>query len=126
MRKRLAILLILLLFALTGSGCGAEPEPIELLPLREALRIRAAEDAPPVQITVSAARGEAVPAVPPTPEPEPEDAVRDYVLNQSSKRFHLPECQSVADIKPKNRADVTARRSELLAQGYKPCGNCKP
>lgn len=49
-----------------------------------------------------------------------------YVLNVSSKRFHLPDCASVGAMSPKNKREVTARISELTAQGYIPCGNCRP
>ena len=51
---------------------------------------------------------------------------RGYVLNTSSKRFHLPDCPSADDMKPANRQDATETRSELIAQGYQPCGNCQP
>lgn len=47
-----------------------------------------------------------------------------YVLNTSSKRFHLPDCSSVEQISPNNREDFTGSRDELIEQGYKPCGQC--
>lgn len=49
-----------------------------------------------------------------------------YVLNTSSKKFHLPTCASVDDISEKNRAYSTATAEELIAAGYKPCGRCNP
>lgn len=49
-----------------------------------------------------------------------------YVLNVSRRRFHLPSCPSVEEIKDKNRRDFTGTREELLEQGYKPCGRCNP
>lgn len=54
--------------------------------------------------------------------------VRSYVLNTnpSRMRFHYPDCRSVSTIKPENRQDVEATREELEAEGYSPCGNCKP
>lgn len=56
-----------------------------------------------------------------------EDAeAREYVLNTSSKRFHLTECESIADMAPDNRVYVTESRDELIREGYKPCGNCQP
>lgn len=51
---------------------------------------------------------------------------RPYVLNTRSHRFHSPDCPGVADIAQHNRSDVTATRSDLLSQGYQPCGRCKP
>ena len=56
----------------------------------------------------------------------PEEEVVTYVLNTSRKRFHYPDCASVADIKPKNRQDYTGTRSVLISLGYKPCGACNP
>ena len=49
-----------------------------------------------------------------------------YVLNTSSKKFHLPTCSGIADIKPDNRADYTGTREDVVAAGYAPCGRCKP
>lgn len=59
----------------------------------------------------------------PTPTPEPE---LDYVLNTNTKKFHYPDCVSVDYIKPKNRIDYTGIRSSVIAQGFDPCGKCKP
>lgn len=49
-----------------------------------------------------------------------------YVLNTSGKKFHLPSCASVKQMKAKNRQKYTGDRADLIAQGYEPCGNCKP
>ena len=49
-----------------------------------------------------------------------------YVLNTSSHKFHLPTCPSVESIKEDNRQDYTGTREDLIAQGYSPCGQCKP
>ena len=49
-----------------------------------------------------------------------------YILNTRSKRFHLPECDSVRDIKAKNKQTYSGTRDELIEKGYKPCGACKP
>lgn len=51
---------------------------------------------------------------------------RDYVLNTNSKRFHKPTCPDASSMKPANRQEVTTARELLTAQGYKPCGSCKP
>ena len=63
-------------------------------------------------------------------QPEEKESAQDkitvYVLNTNTKRFHLPSCHSVTDMKPKNRKDFTGTREELIEQGYKPCGECKP
>ena len=49
-----------------------------------------------------------------------------YVVNTNTGKFHYTDCKSVKDIKPENRWDFTGDRAELIAQGYSPCGNCKP
>lgn len=50
----------------------------------------------------------------------------EYVLNTNGKKFHQPDCSSVADMKEENRQDYTGTRELLIAQGYEPCGRCKP
>lgn len=49
-----------------------------------------------------------------------------YILNTSSKKFHLPDCSGANSMKAENRQESTASREELIAQGYQPCGTCKP
>ena len=49
-----------------------------------------------------------------------------YVLNTNTMRFHLPDCQSVQDMKEKNRKEFFGTREELLEAGYSPCGRCRP
>lgn len=53
-------------------------------------------------------------------------AASDYVLNTSTKKFHYPSCASVGDMKPENTSYFTGSRDDVIAQGYKPCGRCKP
>ena len=50
----------------------------------------------------------------------------DYILNTSSKKFHQPDCSGADNIKEENRQTYTGSRELLIAQGYEPCGNCKP
>ena len=49
-----------------------------------------------------------------------------YILNTSSKKFHDPSCSGAEDIKESNKEVFTGSREELIAQGYSPCGRCKP
>lgn len=49
-----------------------------------------------------------------------------YIINTSSGKFHRPDCSGAKDIKEKNRQEYTGTRSELLAEGYEPCGMCEP
>ena len=58
-------------------------------------------------------------------EPGPSETA-DFVLNTSSKKFHRPDCSGVAGMSRSNREDYTGSRADLIAQGYTPCGQCKP
>ena len=49
-----------------------------------------------------------------------------YVLNTGSKKFHAPDCSGATDMKAENRQDYTGSRELLIAQGFEPCGQCKP
>ena len=49
-----------------------------------------------------------------------------YILNTSSKKFHLPDCSGVASMSPGNREEFVGDRQTLIDQGYSPCGTCKP
>ena len=49
-----------------------------------------------------------------------------YVLNTSSMKFHMPDCDSVDDMSARNREEYTGTRDELIARGYEPCGGCHP
>lgn len=51
---------------------------------------------------------------------------QEYVLNTSSKKFHLPDCSGVTSMSAANRQDYTGTRQSLIDQGYSPCGTCKP
>lgn len=49
-----------------------------------------------------------------------------YILNTSSQKFHLPSCSSAVSMKKENKQEFTGTREELIAEGYTPCGSCKP
>lgn len=49
-----------------------------------------------------------------------------YILNTSSKRFHLPSCSGANDISESNRQEYWGTRDMLILQGYTPCGSCRP
>lgn len=70
--------------------------------------------------------GETKAAAAPDNGEEAEDTETAYVLNTNTKKFHLPTCDSAGEMSKKNREDFIGTRSELLLQGYEPCGRCKP
>ena len=49
-----------------------------------------------------------------------------YIVNKNSKRFHIPTCGSVKQMKASNRMDFYGSRNDAISKGYKPCQNCKP
>ena len=50
----------------------------------------------------------------------------DYVLNTSTYKFHLPTCRMVRQMDDKNKKFVEGDRSEIINDGYSPCGICDP
>ena len=55
-----------------------------------------------------------------------ESEKKQYVINKNTRKFHLPECSSVSDMKPQNKKEVKSTRESLIEQGYDPCDICKP
>lgn len=55
-----------------------------------------------------------------------EGEAADYVLNTNTKRFHLPTCSSVGDMKESNKQEYHGLREDLIADGYRACGSCNP
>ena len=49
-----------------------------------------------------------------------------YIVNTNSGKFHLPSCDSVLEMKEKNKMITTESREELINQGYSPCKACNP
>ncbi len=68
----------------------------------------------------------AQPSSDPTPTASSEAGETTYILNTSSLKFHLPTCSGVASMKESNKQTYTGSREDLIAQGYAPCGQCKP
>lgn len=103
----------------------SEPEPEEA----KAAEVSTEETSPveviPLETMAAEQSGEpsdrSVPA-----DPEPEPAAMVYVLNTSTRKFHLPGCSSVSTIKDSNRRDYEGTREEVIAMGYEPCGRCHP
>lgn len=53
-------------------------------------------------------------------------AVVEYVVNTDSGKFHLATCSSAQTLSDENKLVYTGSRDDLVAQGYTPCGRCKP
>lgn len=52
----------------------------------------------------------------------PQEAL--FVLNTHTKKFHLPDCPSAAQIEERNKAFTAMSREELLEHGYIACKRC--
>ena len=62
----------------------------------------------------------------PTEPPAVDPSKATFVLNTSSMKIHKLTCGSVETIKESNRKYTDLTREDLVAQGYEPCGRCKP
>ena len=71
-------------------------------------------------ITVTTERNEAIQT---NPTEEPEEVDYAYIGNTNSKKFHRPTCTTLPA--EHNRVYFPDRAS-AVAEGYEPCGNCKP
>ena len=49
-----------------------------------------------------------------------------FILNTSSKKFHYTHCSIGASTTDKNKQTYTGSRDDIIAEGYSPCGICKP
>lgn len=61
-----------------------------------------------------------------TPSISSEESESTWVLNTNTMKFHKPSCKDVNNIKAENKQVVTALRSDVISQGYSPCGHCRP
>ena len=50
----------------------------------------------------------------------------NYILNTSTKKFHLPGKSCAPKNDSKNYKEYSGTREELIDAGYNPCGTCKP
>ncbi len=57
---------------------------------------------------------------------KPEDKTVSYVLNIKTKKFHLTDCRYAVNLSEENKAVSSAPRDNIIADGYSPCGSCKP
>ncbi len=49
----------------------------------------------------------------------------EYVGNSKTKKFHLPDCMYVKNIKSENTVRFS-NRSNIINKGYSPCQTCNP
>ena len=49
-----------------------------------------------------------------------------WILNTNTKKVHIPTCNSVKQMKEKNKKESDLSPEELKEKGYEPCKNCNP
>lgn len=131
----LVIFAVLLVFLIASCGHGSKTTTVEITPaptpeptvelIAEKPETEAQEKNLPA---VADAPTEETPAPVETPEPEPTPEPtpiqHTYILNTSSRKYHLPSCSSVKDIKPSNYKEFTGTTEELEEMGYQACKRC--
>ena len=50
----------------------------------------------------------------------------DFVINTNTKKFHLPGCSSVDDMKDEHKLLHNGSVEEVIDMGYTPCARCLP
>ena len=50
----------------------------------------------------------------------------EWILNTNTKKVHTPNCNSVKEMKEKNKKESNLSPDELREQGYTACEHCKP
>lgn len=125
-QKLLALGLALLL-----AGCGAAPAP-QTTPSPSPYVVEAPSPSPTAAPTPTPTPTPTPAPVPiSTPKPSVQPVVQDvelndYILNTNTGKFHKPGCSSVDQMKESNKQAYTGLREDVIAQGYSPCGRCKP
>ncbi|MDY6324881.1 MAG: DNA/RNA non-specific endonuclease [Catonella sp.] len=61
-----------------------------------------------------------------TPAVSSSSEKHEYVVTLTTKKFHLPTCRYVKNIKPANKKEGTYNRNDLINEGYVPCKVCNP
>jgi len=78
-------------------------------------------------VEIDYATGESWESGTPVSEKNETDEIKQkFVLNTNSKKFHFSDCSGAVNMNRDNRKDYKGLRSELIKDGYEPCGQCKP
>ena len=55
-----------------------------------------------------------------------EQKTYEYIGNINTKKFHYPECSSVAQMEEKNKVYLNCSRDEAVKRGFSSCKRCNP
>lgn len=119
-------LVLAFLMIIMGLSFGNTSHEDKIMPTTKALTsttsptVAIAHTAPPT-VTPSP-----TPAPTATPEPVEEEPAINYILNMNTHKFHYPYCNSVNEMKEKNKYYFSGTREEAINKGYVPCKNCDP
>lgn len=58
-------------------------------------------------------------------DPKADSTSSQLIGNRNSKKYHLPDCQSVRSMKESNKISFPSE-NEAREAGYEPCGQCRP
>ena len=106
-------------------------EPVKVAPKQEEPKQEEPKQEEPKQEEPKEIIKETTPTVVPKPKEkekpkEVKPAGTDYIGNKNTKKFHYTWCRSVDQMKESNKYYYTGTREEMIAKGYKSCGNCHP
>ena len=62
----------------------------------------------------------------PTDVEIPEEENKTYILNTNSQKFHKESCSGAQSKAEKNKQIYYGKHTDLVLDGYSPCGICKP
>ncbi len=110
----------------TSQSAAATSEAAGQSTADQAAAQAAAQTEQAAQATQAAAAAQTAQAAAAQPAAASSEQSIDYILNTNTKKFHYPNCSAVSKMKDSNKQAVNAVRSQLIAQGYSPCGICNP
>ena len=59
-------------------------------------------------------------------QPPKQEVSQHFILNVNTGVFHYEGCRHERNMDEENKQSISGTVSELIAQGYKPCGTCHP
>jgi hypothetical protein len=126
-------LLLLLCLACLLWGCSADIQPTQTTAVQPETTVSTEPtQTETIPETTAATVPETTATVPTTSETfapsTPQEVVGEptYIANTNTKKFHFPDCSSVADIYEENKQPFYGSRDQLLEAGFDPCGRCHP